>query len=179
MLAATLIQYIVVERERISSSFCRAAPMQCPYCRHPESRVVDSRAGAAEIRRRRACESCEGRFTTYERVEYSPARVVKKDGRREPFSREKLAAGLRRACEKRPIAVDELDALVDEVERRVRESGQREIPSAWLGELAMELLRGLDHIAFVRFASVYREFADVGALRRVIDELDAPVATTA
>lgn len=132
-----------------------------------------------EIRRRRECTACGGRFTTYERVEMSPVRVVKKDGRREPFDREKVAAGVRRACEKRPVSAEAVDDLVSEVERRVRQSGQREVVSAQIGEVVMELLRDLDQIAYVRFASVYRQFADVGALRRVLDELDAPAATCA
>lgn len=149
--------------------------MQCPYCRCRESRVVDSRTGGSEIRRRRACERCGGRFTTYERVESCAVRVVKKDGRRELFAREKLAAGVRRACEKRPLATDAVAALVDDVERRVRDLGQAEVPSASIGELVMERLRELDEIAYVRFASVYRAFADVGSLRRVLDELDGRV----
>ncbi len=147
--------------------------MQCPYCRHRDSRVVDSRTGEHEIRRRRECAACSGRFTTYERVEMSPVRVVKKDGRREPFDREKVAAGVRRACEKRPVSAEAVDDLVSEVERRVRQSGQREVASAQIGEVVMELLRDLDQIAYVRFASVYRQFADVEALRRALDELDA------
>lgn len=148
--------------------------MQCPYCRGRESRVVDSR-GDVEIRRRRECEACGARFTTYERVEPT-VRVVKKDGRREPFQREKLAAGLRRACEKRPVTTEALDALVDGIERQVRELGQREVTSASIGELAMEGLREFDQIAYVRFASVYRAFADLGSLRQVLDELDGRVA---
>lgn len=135
--------------------------------------MVDSRTGEHEIRRRRECEACGGRFTTYERVEMSPVRVVKKDGRREPFDREKVAAGVRRACEKRPVSAEAIDDLVSEVERRVRQSGQREVASAQIGEVVMELLRDLDQIAYVRFASVYRQFADVGALRRALDELEA------
>lgn len=146
--------------------------MTCPYCRARDSRVVDSRTADTEIRRRRECEGCGERFTTYERVESFPLRIIKKDGRREPFEREKLAAGVRRACEKRPLAVDAVDALVDRIERRLRESGQREIASAQLGEWVMDRLRELDQIAYVRFASVYRQFADVDSLRRALDELD-------
>ncbi len=146
--------------------------MTCPYCRARDSRVVDSRTADTEIRRRRECEGCGERFTTYERVESFTLRIIKKDGRREPFEREKLAAGVRRACEKRPLAVDAVDALVDRIERRLRESGQREIASAQLGEWVMDRLRELDQIAYVRFASVYRQFADVDSLRRALDELD-------
>jgi transcriptional repressor NrdR len=152
--------------------------MQCPYCRSRDSRVVDSRTGDSDIRRRRECESCGARFTTYERVEHSGVRVVKKDGRREPFAREKLAAGLQRACEKRPLATEAIDALVDEIERRVRGLGQPEVASALIGELVMDELRGLDQIAYVRFASVYRSFTDVESLRRAIDELDGKIAVT-
>ncbi len=147
--------------------------MRCPYCRQRDSRVVDSRTGEHEIRRRRECTACGGRFTTYERVEMSPVRVVKKDGRREPFDREKVAAGVRRACEKRPIPAEAVEDLVSEVERRVRQCGQREVASAQIGEVVMELLRDLDQIAYVRFASVYRQFADVEALRHALDELEA------
>jgi transcriptional repressor NrdR len=146
--------------------------MRCPYCRFRDSRVVDSRTGEDDIRRRRECERCGGRFTTYERVEGGAVRVVKKDGRREPFAREKLAAGVRRACEKRPLPTEAVDALVDEVQRCVREMGQREVASTAIGELVMERLRDLDQIAYVRFASVYRSFADLDQLRRVLDELD-------
>ncbi len=140
---------------------------------------MDSRTSEHEIRRRRECAACGGRFTTYERVEMSPVRVVKKDGRREPFDREKVAAGVRRACEKRPVSAEAVDDLVNEVERRVRHCGQREVASAQIGEVVMELLRDLDQIAYVRFASVYRQFADVGALRRALDELDTPAPGTA
>ena len=146
--------------------------MQCPYCRFCDSRVVDSRTGENDIRRRRACERCGGRFTTYERVEGGGVRIVKKDGRREPFAREKLVAGVRRACEKRPLPTDAVDGLVDEVERHVREMGQREVSSTCIGELVMQRLRDLDQIAYVRFASVYRCFADIGSLRQALDELD-------
>lgn len=147
-------------------------PVQCPYCRARDSRVIDSRMGEHDIRRRRECERCNGRFTTYERAEDPVVRVIKKDGRREPFAREKLAAGVRRACEKRPVPTEALDLLVNEVVRRVREYGQPEVSSVRIGELVMERLRDLDQIAYVRFASVYRAFADVGELRRALDELD-------
>jgi transcriptional repressor NrdR len=151
--------------------------MQCPYCSNPESRVVDSRTGEGAIRRRRECERCGQRFTTFERVEHAPVRVVKKDGRREPFDRAKLAAGVERACEKRPLPADAVDGLVVAIERSVRELAQSEISSVQIGELAMERLRGLDQIAYVRFASVYRQFADVGTLRRALDELETYSAT--
>ena len=152
--------------------------MQCPSCSCRDSRVVDSRTGSSEVRRRRECESCGARFTTYERIESGTVRVVKKDGRRESFTREKLAGGVRRACEKRPLAAEAVEALVDEVERRVRELGQAEVASTLIGELVMERLRELDQIAYVRFASVYRAFADVESLRRVLDELEGRLALT-
>ena len=150
--------------------------MRCPFCTHVESRVLDSRAGVSDIRRRRECERCGARFTTYERVENCAVRVVKKDGRREPFAREKLAAGVQRACEKRPLATDAVEALVSEVERRLRELAQPELQSAVIGELVMERLRDLDQIAYVRFASVYRSFADLDSLRRELDRLEGGVA---
>ncbi len=146
--------------------------MQCPYCRHRDSRVVDSRTGESDIRRRRECERCAGRFTTHERVEGGSVRVIKKDGRREPFAREKLASGVRRACEKRPVSTVAVESLVDDVERLVRELGQREVASTCIGEIVMDRLRCLDQIAYVRFASVYRSFTDIGSLRQALDELD-------
>ena len=150
--------------------------MRCPFCRHRDSRVVDSRMSESEIRRRRVCEACAGRFTTHERVELTATRVVKKDGRREPFSRDKLAAGVRRACEKRPLSSEAIEALVDDTERQAREH-PGDLPSTRIGEIVMERLRGLDQIAYVRFASVYRCFEDTGALRRALDELEGqPVA---
>ena len=152
--------------------------MQCPYCRCRDSHVVDSRTGESDIRRRRECEGCGVRYTTYERVEGCALRVVKKDGRREPFARDKLAAGIRRACEKRPLATEAVEALVDRVERAARAFGGPEVSSVRIGELVMEALRDLDQIAYVRFASVYRSFADVESLRQVLDELDGRVAVT-
>ncbi|MFN8559011.1 MAG: transcriptional regulator NrdR [Dehalococcoidia bacterium] len=147
--------------------------MQCPYCCHRDSRVLDSRATEHDVRRRRQCEACERRFTTHERVTAEPAlRVVKKDGRREAFAREKLLVGVRRACEKRPLETEAIDALVNEIEARLRGLGRAEAPSAYIGELVMERLRALDQVAYVRFASVYREFTDVATFRRAIDELD-------
>lgn len=137
--------------------------MRCPFCSEPDTRVVDSRLtdeGSA-VRRRRECPRCGRRFTTYERVEEVPLMVVKKDGRREPFSRQKVLAGVMKACEKRPIAVARMEELVDRVERAVRSQGEPEVSSRFIGELVMEELRRLDPVAYVRFASVYREFQDV------------------
>ena len=137
--------------------------MKCPFCSHLEDRVIDSRAGGAGdvIRRRRECAGCERRFTTYERVEDILPTVVKKDGRREPFDRRKLVRGLRIACNKRPVATEQIDAIVDAIEREAQESERREVSSAELGERVMNHLRGLDEVAYVRFASVYRSFRDI------------------
>jgi transcriptional repressor NrdR len=137
--------------------------MKCPFCSHIEDKVVDSRESkeGEVIRRRRECLSCGKRFTSYERIEQIPNLVVKKDGRRERFDREKILAGLLRACEKRPVPVKTLEAIADRVEGMVQESPDREVPASEIGEFLMERLRELDKVAFVRFASVYREFKDV------------------
>ena len=137
--------------------------MKCPYCAHLEDKVVDSRESkeGEVIRRRRECLGCGKRFTSYERIDQIPHMVVKKDGRREPFDREKVLAGLRRACEKRPVPTKTLEGVVDRVEAMVQESPDREVPTGVVGEFLMERLRELDRVAFVRFASVYRDFKDV------------------
>jgi len=137
--------------------------MKCPYCAHLEDKVVDSRESkeGEVIRRRRECLGCGKRFTSYERIDQIPHMVVKKDGRREPFDREKVLAGLRRACEKRPVPTKALESIVDRVEAMVQESPDREVPTVTIGEFLMERLRELDRVAFVRFASVYRDFKDV------------------
>ncbi len=137
--------------------------MRCPFCGNLEDRVVDSRelTEGTQIRRRRECFRCGRRFTTYERVEEVPALVVKRDGRREPFDRAKVLAGLLRACEKRPVALRELEAAVDAVEAAVNRKDEREIRSEEIGQILMEELRKLDQVAYVRFASVYRRFEDV------------------
>jgi transcriptional repressor NrdR len=137
--------------------------MKCPYCAHLEDKVVDSRESkeGEVIRRRRECLGCGKRFTSYERIDQIPHMVVKKDGRREPFDREKVLAGLRRACEKRPVPTKTLESIVDRVEAMVQESPDREVPTGVVGEFLMERLRELDRVAFVRFASVYRDFKDV------------------
>jgi transcriptional repressor NrdR len=137
--------------------------MKCPFCGHVEDKVVDSRESkeGEVIRRRRECLGCSKRFTSYERIDQIPHLVVKKDGRRERFDREKLLAGLMKACEKRPVPIKALESVVDQVEAMVQESPDREVPTAQVGEFLMERLRELDKVAFVRFASVYREFKDV------------------
>lgn len=147
--------------------------MRCPYCSAEDSRVVDSRSVDGGIRRRRECGGCGARFTSHERVEPVGVLVVKRDGRREPFAREKLLAGVRRACEKRPLAAGAVEALVDAVEAAIYERGAAEVASGAVGELVVERLRSLDQIAYVRFASVYRAFEDVGSLREALDELEA------
>ena len=144
--------------------------MRCPFCKGADSKVLDSRESmeGAVIRRRRECLECIKRFTTYERVEELAPLVVKKDGRREPFDREKLLAGLQKAVEKRPVSMDQLEALVAEVEMRLQERGEKEVPSSAIGEEVMRRLRTLDQVAYVRFASVYRSFRDI---EEFMDEL--------
>ena len=139
--------------------------MKCPFCGHPEDKVVDSREGreGRVVRRRRECLSCSRRFTTYERVDEIPFMVVKKDGRREPFDRNKLLAGLVKACEKRPVPMNALEAVVDEVENLLQESPEKELAAEAIGERLMERLKSLDQVAYVRFASVYRQFRDLNA----------------
>ena len=147
--------------------------MHCPYCAHTESRVVDSRdseTGEA-IRRRRECLNCNKRFTTYERVEAVALYVLKKDGRREEFSRDKLRAGLRLATTKLDIAPQQLEAIIEQVENALRARNVTEVPSREVGEMVMERLRDLDEIAYVRFASVYRSFKDAEQMRDVIEDL--------
>jgi transcriptional repressor NrdR len=144
--------------------------VRCPFCGHVEDKVVDSREAKIgdTIRRRRQCEKCRRRFTTYERIDEIPYMVVKKDGRREKFDRQKILAGLLKACEKRPVAMGKLEALVNEIESHVAESPDRERPATELGELVMNRLKKLDKVAYVRFASVYLDFKDV---REFMDEL--------
>jgi len=137
--------------------------VRCPFCGEKEDKVIDSRVSREGdvIRRRRECIACERRFTTYERVEEMLPLVVKKDGRRETFDRLKIMAGLKRACEKRPIPAEALDRIVEGIEARLQEEGGKEVPSREIGEAVMEALRSLDPVAYVRFASVYREFRGV------------------
>ena len=147
--------------------------MRCPYCAHLEDRVVDSREAqeGQATRRRRECLGCARRYTTYERVEDVLPQVVKKDGRREVFDRRKIVEGLLRACQKRPVSRERIDDLVSAVERRVQELGEREVPSHVVGEAVMEKLRALDPVAYVRFASVYRAFEDVGEFMSELEGL--------
>lgn len=147
--------------------------MRCPFCHAGDTRVLDSRdsAEATIIRRRRECESCKRRFTTYERVEELNPLVVKKDGRREAFDRDKLLHGLQKACEKRPVSVEQLEALTQQIERRVQESGEKEVHSKMIGEMVMERLHALDEVAYVRFASVYRSFRDIAEFMSELKEI--------
>jgi transcriptional repressor NrdR len=144
--------------------------MTCPFCGHREDRVIDSRESKEgdNIRRRRECLKCERRFTTYERSDEVPYMVVKRDGRREKFDRQKVIEGLLKACQKRPVGMSKLAEIVDEVEAKLGDSSDREISTTQIGELLIERLRSLDKIAYVRFASVYRDFQDVEAF---LDEL--------
>jgi transcriptional repressor NrdR len=147
--------------------------MRCPFCQAADTRVLDSRDSAEGtiIRRRRECETCKRRFTTYERVEELNPLVVKKDGRREQFDRDKLLGGLKKACEKRPVSVEQLEALATGIERTLQELGEKEIPSSTVGELVMERLKALDEVAYVRFASVYRSFRDIEEFMEELEEL--------
>jgi transcriptional repressor NrdR len=147
--------------------------VNCPFCGHPDSRVIDSRPDEAGVRRRRECQECERRFTTLEKIELGGVALVKKDDSREEFDREKVVAGVRKACEKRPIPSGAIEALADEVEKAVYAQGKAEVPSSVVGELVMERLRALDQIAYIRFASVYRAFADVEELEAELEALKA------
>ena len=145
--------------------------MKCPFCGTAESRVVDTREVGAGIRRRRECQRCGQRFTTYEQVVKANLFVIKRDGRREPFDRQKLFEGIWKACAKRPIASEDIERLVGEVESALYGMGQPEVPSRVIGEMVMERLRKLDGVAYVRFASVYRPFADLEALKQEVDQM--------
>lgn len=138
--------------------------MKCPFCGYKEDKVVDSRSTAEEsaVRRRRECLKCGKRFTTYEYIEEMSLMVIKKDGRREPFDRKKILSGITKACEKRPISVEKMEDIVTQIERAVQKKSDREISASRIGELVIEKLKVLDDVAYVRFASVYRQFKDVG-----------------
>ena len=137
--------------------------MKCPYCGHLENRVVDSRLNKdfTITRRRRLCEACERRFTTYERLELTLPMLVKKDGRREPWDRHKVVEGMKKACEKRPVSMSQIEEFADQLERELQDLGEQEIPITVVGEKVMEGLRQIDDVAYVRFASVYRQFKDL------------------
>ena len=147
--------------------------MKCPFCGYQESKVVDSRHSedGASIRRRRECLSCNKRFTTYETVESLPIMVVKKDGSRQSFDRNKILNGMVRACEKRPVSVAKLEIAVDEIEQIIQNSLEREIRTSDIGELVMERLKPLDEVAYVRFASVYRQFKDINTFMQELNKI--------
>lgn len=147
--------------------------MKCPYCGKTSSKVLDSRPAeeGQVIRRRRECEHCNQRFTTYERVEEIPLLVVKKDGRREVFDRRKILSGVLKACQKRPIPMERLESLVEGVETKLRNNFEKEVSSSEIGELVMESLRELDEVAYVRFASVYRQFKDINKFMQELQRL--------
>jgi transcriptional repressor NrdR len=147
--------------------------MRCPFCGHIEDKVVDSREvkDGVSIRRRRECLDCGRRFTSYERIDEIPYMVVKKDGRRESFDRNKILAGLLRACEKRPISTPQLEAIADQIEKVVQDSSDRELPTSDIGKIIMRRLKNLDKVAYVRFASVYLEFEDVSEFMTELKDL--------
>jgi transcriptional repressor NrdR len=147
--------------------------MRCPFCSHLESKVIDSRESkkGLSIRRRRECLGCERRFTTYEKIEEIPYMIIKKDGTRQLFDRQKLLKGMLKACEKRPIAVALLEEIVEEIESRLQERPDKEIKASEIGQLVMDRLKDLDKVAYVRFASVYREFRDVLEFKHELEDL--------
>lgn len=149
--------------------------MLCPFCNHPEDRVLESREldDGRSVRRRRECLKCEGRFTSYERVEERPIMVIKRDGQREQFSRDKILKGVTRACEKRPVSAEMIDKLVDEVIHEVHRADGREVATQKIGELVMNKLQKIDQVSYIRFASVYRQFSDVKDFVKEVKELTA------
>lgn len=143
--------------------------MNCPYCNHIESKVTDSRdTGALSIRRRRECLKCGKRFTTYESIEMSPIYVIKKDGRREKFDRNKIKNGITKALEKRPISHEKIEEIVEEIEEKIRKSGKEEVETSLIGEYVMDALKQVDHVGYIRFASVYRSFTDVNSFEKEV-----------
>jgi transcriptional repressor NrdR len=147
--------------------------MKCPFCSHDDTRVVDSRLGKEgnNIRRRRECIDCERRFTTYERVEETLPLVIKKDSRREAFDRQKIISGIQRACEKRPVSISTIEKVVDQMELSLQESGEKEIDASRIGEAVMSALQSIDEVAYVRFASVYRQFRDINEFMSELKEI--------
>lgn len=150
--------------------------MRCPYCSHPHSKVTDSRVVENGIRRRRECQSCERRFTTYERVQATPLMVSKQDGRREEFNREKLVSGIRKACAKRPVSSRTIEKMVEDIEAELQHQGHMEVPTSALGALVMDRLRELDRVAYIRYSSVYRDFQDIDSFEKAVRDLreDSP-----
>jgi transcriptional repressor NrdR len=145
--------------------------MNCPYCNYSDCKVIDSRDAGDGIRRRRQCLKCGARFNTYERLHPSSLFVIKKDGRREEFDSAKLLGGIRKACEKRPLPTGAVDKLAEDIEAELYQQGKAEVPASAIGDMVMKRLKGLDHIAYIRFASVYRDFTDITTLKREVDTL--------
>ena len=145
--------------------------MRCPYCAAVDSKVTDSRTVENGIRRRRECQSCNSRFTTYERVQSAPLMVSKRDNRRESFDREKLIGGIRKACAKRPISSRAIEKMVEDIESELQQAGYLEVPTTVLGNMVMDKLRGLDRVAYIRWASVYRDFQDIESFEQAVNEL--------
>ena len=162
-----VVEYSIIEYPKPGGAWS----MKCPFCGGTESRVKDSRDIGDAIHRRRECEQCKGRFSTYERVEKFHLMVIKRDQRRESFDREKLSLGIRKACEKRPLPVGEIENAVEEIEQELYHLGRKEIQSSIIGEMVMERLRTMDKIAYIRFASVYRSFGDVETMFKEIQDL--------
>ncbi len=146
--------------------------MQCPYCRHENTKVTDSRdTGAYSIRRRRECLECNRRFTTYEHIEMSPIYIIKKDGRREKYEKNKIKNGVMKALQKRPVSHEHIETLLENIEEKIRRTGKEEIPSATIGEYVMDELKLIDQVAYIRFASVYRSFADITLFEKEVQKL--------
>lgn len=147
--------------------------MKCPFCEHPDTKVIDSRhtEDGHAIRRRRECEKCSRRFTTYEKIDEVVLMVIKKDGSRETFDRNKIMSGIVKACEKRPVSVSDMEKIVDEIERGLNNMMEKEVSSTFIGELIMDKLKDLDEVAYVRFASVYRQFTDINTFISEIENL--------
>ncbi len=147
--------------------------MKCPFCLHEDDKVIDSRSSneGKSVRRRRECLKCKKRFTTYEYIEEVPLMVIKKDGRRESFDRNKIISGILKACEKRPVSVEKVESLVDRVEKELQKSFDKEVKAGVIGELAMDYLHKLDEVAYVRFASVYRQFKDINQFMKELKDL--------
>lgn len=147
--------------------------MKCPFCGHTEDKVIDSRSSNEDksVRRRRECENCKRRFTTYEYIEEIPLMVIKKDGRREAFDRNKIISGILKACEKRPVSMEKVEAVVDKVEKELQKSFDKEVKAQVVGELVMDYLHKLDEVAYVRFASVYRQFKDINHFMKELKDL--------
>jgi transcriptional repressor NrdR len=169
------VPFLWEKRERALRSALQGGntPVKCPFCAHQDNKVIDSRLSkeGQVIRRRRECLDCQRRFTTYERIEEIMPLVVKKDGRREAFDRQKIVLGVKLACQKRPVSSEQIDQLVETVERKLQELGEREVASVAIGDIVMKLLQDLDAVAYVRFASVYRSFQDIGEFMTELKDL--------